>query len=160
MLTSSTGYRTPRLPAAAVLCLSVCGFLTGCDTTGASTACPPGQPGACYFYQAFGPDGAPLVEGHLTIDVAASGSGEGQPVEGVWIFDRIQPGNAGPQVGSGILRGRLDDRDVLLRLNPDASGSEVELNGTIDGNAITGVWTWLQAAEPVSQGTFTARAGL
>ena len=135
----------------AVFCSAALLLVGACDSAGTSAGCSEGG-GTCYRYQAFDAEEVLAVEGALFLsDDAPPGD-----LAGSWVFDRVGPGGVGPQVGSGVAAGRLDEGVATLSLSPATPDDAVVLDGTLGDGRFIGTWTWFEAGAPVAQGIFLA----
>ncbi len=108
-----------------------------------------------FDYVAFDEEGARVLEGQLVLDVTRSGA-----VTGTWEVDWAEGADqstpVGPQVGSGSLAGTITGGSITVDLNPQVADDNVELEGTLGGAGIAGMWQHVTLAGPSGSGTFTA----
>lgn len=122
-------------------------------------------PGGNFTYDAYSPVEQHLLTGVLHLewaDVTIDGRTE-RHLTGSWEIWRV-PGSdttiaVGPQVGSGQLVGTEGEDGVVLDLFPARMDDNVILRATVDGNRITGQWSWSTIAGVATQGRFTATPG-
>jgi len=70
-----------------------------------------------------------------------------------WVLGADTLAYVGPQVGSGILRGRLQsDGSLLVDLNPDLVDSNVWVQ--VEESGSNGTWTWSTIRGPWTSGPF------
>jgi len=106
------------------------------------------------IYQYFGYDtlGVQIIEGSLFFEYGDSSS-----ISGTWDFNVIgSPENIGPQTGEGEYIGTVENNQLWINLNPEWADNNVHLDGTIDGNKITGNWVYSGFAGSMNHGTFSA----
>src|SRR5262245_45182049 len=98
-------------------------------------------------------DGSPVVEGTLTLQIAADSS-----VTGTWALHRF-PGSdtnlsVGPQLGTGSIAGHRSATSVWLDLNPGWADNNVFLVLTLDAtDLLSGEWHYSTIIGPVSGGS-------
>jgi hypothetical protein len=122
--------------------------ISGChDMTG-----PGSIPAGGYAYTGFASNGAVIVTGWLTLDLANPAQ-----VTGTWHLDPVgNPQNIGPQTGDGHLLGGMSGGVLNVNLNPDSADSNVFLNGPVGGNSFSGRWTYSGFVGVVNEGSFQA----
>ena len=83
--------------------------------------------------------------------------GDSSSISGAWDFNVIgSPENIGPQTGEGEYIGTVENNLLWINLNPEWADNNVHLDGTIDGNKITGNWVYSVFAGSMNHGTFSA----
>ena len=109
-----------------------------------------GNPGS-FSYTAYDSSGTPLVQGQLLFDIKDS------TIDGSWQLSKIgNAKNTGPQVGSGTLKGTIQNKTLFINLNPGWADNNVFLVGTIDNKMFQGSWTWSTFIGPTNGGRFEA----
>jgi len=143
----NAGTRAWRLaPLLAVALAALLG--PGCDGMTGPGSIPDGG----YAYTGFGSDGAVIVRGWLTLDLANPAR-----VTGAWHLDPVgSPQNIGPQTGDGQILGQMSDGTLNVDLNPGNADNNVFLTGPVGGNAFRGRWTYSSFAGVVNEGSFEA----
>lgn len=144
------GIRLLFLPILIVLSLSQ----LACTDQGAPTAGNGGPGGipATYSYRAYNSAGNLLVVGTLTMTMEDSTS-----VVGSWAMDQVQTSDkVGPQVGTGKLAGMVSGKSIWINLNPSWMDNNVFLQGTVDGDRISGRWMWSTFVGSTAEGSFEA----
>lgn len=108
-----------------------------------------------YVYTGYDSNGTVLVTGSLNLafsdtpeitgtwDLAAA---PGVPTQGLW-----------PQVGKGLLTGRLDGNAIGLNLNPNFVDNNVVLTGTLSSQKIEGRWDYVGFPGILRRGAFVAQ---
>ncbi len=133
-----------------VLCLP----LLGCTDSGTPLAgyeLPGGVP-EVYTYHAYESDGSLVVAGTLTMVSADSAS-----INGTWDLKQVHASDQiGPQVGSGKLAGSVHEGTIWVNLNPSWKDNNVFLQGTVEGDRISGNWSWSTFIGRTAGGTFEA----
>lgn len=130
-----------------VIAVSFC----GCQDRGNPVSRGP-VPAGSYRYQGFDSEGASIVVGVISISYRDSVS-----VVGEWALQNIGPAsNIWPQIGTGLLTGRVDGRSISIDLNPGWADNNVVLDGKLVDGRIEGQWTWITFAGPTTRGTFVA----
>ncbi len=108
--------------------------------------------GLRFEYTGFDRRGATIVRGHL--ELFRSGSGE---IVGRWALRSVgDPGRIGPQVGTGVLTGELNDGLLGINLNPRFVDNNVELMGRLNRTTYSGRWQWIGFPGILNSGTFRA----
>jgi hypothetical protein len=129
-----------------VLTLLAAVFIFGCKRSSESV------PRGAYAYKSYDSSGSALVNGWLTIVTADSAT-----VSGEWHFDAIgTPERIGPQTGDGKLVGGINGAKVWIELNPSVRNNNLQLNGTLVRDRLSGQWTWISYDGIRNQGTFEA----
>ncbi|HDP99766.1 MAG TPA: hypothetical protein ENN22_11375 [bacterium] len=109
-------------------------------------------PGGAYAHSGFDSTGVEIVTGWIKIifDDSATISGE-------WQLDKIgDPKNIGPQVGSGSLKGNLENNQLFLNLNPGYVDNNVFLTCPYDDQKLMGKWEYAGFPGIINFGTFVA----
>jgi hypothetical protein len=125
-----------------------------CQDNGEPVASMPPLPGppTSYSYSGYNSKGVLVVVGSMTLAVA-----ESQLVSGTWTLGCIVPGEkVGPQTGSGILRGSIEEARVSIDLNPGWADNNVFLSGTFDKDRFIGTWMWSTLIGSTAAGRFEA----
>ena len=105
-----------------------------------------------YQYSGYDTLGVQIIEGSLFFEYGDSSS-----ISGAWNFNVIgSPENIGPQTGEGEYIGTVENNQLWINLNPEWADNNVHLDGTIDGNKITGNWVYSGFAGSMNHGTFSA----
>lgn len=105
-----------------------------------------------FHYSSFDSLGVNIVEGTFSIEY-----GDSISISGDWDFEKIgNPENIGPQTGEGQLLGTIENEAFFAELNSYMSDNNVSLVGVINGNTITGDWTYSGFAGIINYGTFNA----
>lgn len=94
-----------------------------------------------------------LIRGTWDFQIAADSAVTGT-WSAAWLDGADRDAQVGPQVGSGILSGRLlSDGSLSLGLNPDLVDNNVWVEVRPESGSI-GTWTWSTIAGPWSNGPF------
>lgn len=123
------------------------------------------QGGGNYTYEAFAPSGARILEGtiHLEWPPMPAVERADTPIVGTWSIHWVPGADqrlvVGAQVGEGALVGLVGEDGLTLNLNPANADDNVFLHAVVNGNVITGRWTWSTIAGPSTEGRFTAVPG-
>ena len=150
--------------AAIVLCCATLAFLgTGCSDLGE----PVGETGLVgtdgveyrevrpYTYTGYDSGGAVLITGRLNLVFSDT-----PEVSGTWDL-AAAPGvptqGLGPQVGKGLLTGRLEGSAIGLNLNPNFVDNNVVLTGTLSSQKIEGRWDYVGFPGIIRRGAFVAQ---
>jgi hypothetical protein len=113
---------------------------------------PLGSTPSSYSYSGYNSKGVLVVIGTMTLAVTDS-----QVVSGTWALECIAQGEkVGPQTGSGILRGSLQNSRVAVNLNPGWADNNVFLSGAFDKDRFFGTWMWSTFAGSTAEGRFEA----
>jgi hypothetical protein len=110
-------------------------------------------PEGAWAYQGYASNGAQITDGWFKIQ-----SQDSLLISGNWRFERVGDElEVGPQIGSGQFSGQIDAEQIWINLNPDYADNNVFLSGIIDGDRMTGNWTWSGFAGPIATGSFSAQ---
>ncbi|MBI1723173.1 MAG: hypothetical protein HYR48_04620 [Gemmatimonadetes bacterium] len=113
-------------------------------------------PEGLYTYQASTSTGAPLLAGRMGLDTHRDAS-----VTGTWTIGWAPGADTsvavGPQVGTGMLGGSIDNGKLFLNLNPGWIDNNVFLYGTVRDGEIAGTWSYSTLVGSVGGGSFVAR---
>jgi hypothetical protein len=132
--------------------------LPGCAPKVVEPVGDPG-PGGAYHYTAYDQNAKPVLQGTLTLVL------DGDKVSGSWALQVVSDragdagllANLGPQIGSGELVGvRKSDGQLQLNLNPEQLDNNVFLDAAYHLRVLSGAWTHIGFAGPLSSGSFTA----
>ena len=105
-----------------------------------------------YQYSGYDTLGVQIIEGSLFFEY-----GDSISISGAWDFNVIgSPENIGPQTGEGEYIGTVENNQLWINLNPEWADNNVHLDGTIDGNKITGNWVYSGFAGSMNHGTFSS----
>jgi hypothetical protein len=105
-----------------------------------------------YQYSGYDSLGVQIIEGSLFFEY-----GDSILISGEWDFNVIgSPENIGPQTGEGEYIGTVENNQLLINLNPEWADNNVFLEGTIDGNKITGNWVYSGFGGVMNHGAFSA----
>jgi len=103
-------------------------------------------------YKGYDKDGNAVVHGWLFLDVRESAD-----IDGEWYLERVgEPGDIGPQLGLGPLRGRREGTNLYVNLNPSYAELNVLLSGTYNGTTYKGKWSYSTIRGLAKEGTFEA----
>ncbi len=123
------------------------GLWTGCKRS-SGDAIPPGA----YAYTSYDTGGTVIVRGWFTAVISDS-----TKVTGEWHFEPVgNPQRIGPQTGDGKLVGGVNGKKIWIELNPDVRNNNLQLNGTLVSEKLSGQWTWISYDGMANQGAFDA----
>jgi hypothetical protein len=109
-------------------------------------------PKGAFLYRGYDSAGKLIIRGWLVMN-----ADNAERVEGNWCLDRVgSPDDIGPQIGLGRLRGRLEETQLSLNLNPGFLDFNVSLAGTLDATSFRGTWRYSTIRGIVSEGAFEA----
>ena len=119
---------------------------TGCKHL--SDSVPPGA----FAFTSYDTSGTTVAKGWMSITAPDSST-----ISGEWHFDAIgEPARIGPQIGDGKLVGGLNGQKIWIELHPEVRNNNLQLNGVLSGDRLSGQWTWISNEGMANQGTFQA----
>lgn len=129
-----------------LVAISAIAFLISCS--GKNQDVPEGA----WAYMGYDHLGTQIVDGWFRIEEEDS-----ILINGSWRFDRVgEEMDIGPQIGSGQFTGGIEAERIWMNLNPNMADNNVFLSGNMNGDRITGSWTWSGFAGPIASGSFSA----
>jgi hypothetical protein len=105
-----------------------------------------------YAYSGFSSGGMQIVRGQMSFVFGESGR-----VTGRWNFRAlVDTTRIGPQHGSGLFTGSLNNGVLTINLNPRVADNNVVLSGRFDRASYAGRWQWIGFPGVINGGTFRA----
>ena len=113
-----------------------------------------------YHYTGFDDKGIKIIEGRFTVDSVEPRKINQETqmiVIGTWDFEEVvHRDHIGKQVGLGKLDGSITGDEVVIDLNPNIDDANVYLRGRLNGNRLSGTWSFNGEGGPISHGSFEA----
>ena len=131
----------------AIAVISIFISLLSCSSHETNKSFPYGS----YLYRSYNFVGELVGEGTLYVNESDSSM-----ITGNWNIREIRDcPNCGAQFGSGFLTGYIENDTMYINLNPNETGIDTKLIGSISDGEFNGDWRWVNIAGFGFSGTFT-----